>query len=110
MRAWWVRLRAGGVTPEWYTIAVPTKHQRIPVVRDPALEQALTDAEQLLGPATHSARRVHELALRGVEALKAEDAARREGLARLAALSTAREAPFDRDLLLRLDDEAWGGA
>ncbi len=87
---------------------MPTKHQRIPVVRDAALEQALADAERLLGPAAHNAGRVHELALRGVEALKREEAARREGLERLAALSTASTAPFDRDLLLRLDDEAWG--
>lgn len=44
---------------------MPTKHDRIGVVRDRALAEALESVEPLLGAQTPAATAVHDLAIRG---------------------------------------------
>lgn len=86
---------------------MPTKHPRIPVTRDDELDDALSRVEAILGPAEHSARRVHDLAVRGAAAIVEEETMRAAALERLAALSTSPGGLFDRDVLSRIDEEAW---
>ena len=62
---------------------VPTKHPRISVVRDAQLDEALQNADRLLGPAS-PATRVRELAIRGAKALDQDGARQAELLERAA--------------------------
>jgi hypothetical protein len=86
---------------------VPTKHPRIPVTRDDELDEALSRVEAIFGPARSCARRVHDLAVRGAAAIVEEEKSRAVALERLAVLSTTPGALFDRDVLTRIDEEAW---
>ncbi len=84
---------------------MPTKHPRIAVTRDAELDEALESVAPFVGP-VRPARLVHDLAIRGAEALVEDEAPRREALARLARL---RETDLvDWDVLARIDREAWG--
>ena len=51
---------------------------------------------------------VRDLALRGAEALLAEQRANEDALERLIARSTADDPGYDRELLGEIDREAWG--
>jgi hypothetical protein len=83
---------------------MPTKHERIGVVKDEALIQALESVAPLLGMATPAATRVHDLAIRGAQAVRDDHARRDELLGELAAWSTSEHPPWDRDVLARIDD------
>ncbi len=61
---------------------MPTKHARISVIRDPELSEALERAERVLGPGA-PASRVHDLAVRGAQAMEEDHAKREELLQRL---------------------------
>ena len=86
---------------------MPTKHRRISVVVDDELEEALYQASKHVDgkkPATL----VHDLAIRGAEAIREEARnspearqRRREFLARFHEL-------VDLDVLARVDELAWG--
>jgi hypothetical protein len=86
---------------------VPTKHPRIPVTNDARLAEALARvAPHFQGLPTATV--VHDLALKGAEALERERAERGRALERLVAFSTRREDLIDWDVLERLDEIAWG--
>lgn len=86
---------------------MPTKFERIPVTNDPELSAALERVRALMPEAVKTATLVHDLALRGAGALLAEEDRRREGIEHLIAVSTSAHPPFDRDVLARIDEEAW---
>ena len=83
---------------------MPTKHERIGVVKDEALIEALESVAPLVGVATPAATVVHDLAIRGARALRDDAARRNELLRELAAWSTGDDPPWDRDVLARIDE------
>lgn len=86
---------------------MPTSHRRIPVTQDPELSAAL----QRVAPfyrGVPPARVVHDLALRGAEAIVEERRRAGEAVERLVALSTGRGDLIDWDVLERIDELAWG--
>jgi hypothetical protein len=87
---------------------MPTKHERIGVVKDEALQEALDSVAPIVGVTTPAATVVHDLAIRGARAIQ-DDAARRAGLLRdLAERSTSDTPPWDSDVLTRIDELAAG--
>jgi len=83
---------------------MPTKHERIGVVKDAALSQALDSVVPFIGSTTPAATVVHDLAIRGAQALR-DEATRRDALLReLAAWSTGEDPPWDVEVLARVDD------
>jgi hypothetical protein len=86
---------------------MPTKHERIGVVKDEALQEALESVASMVG-GTAAATVVHDLAIRGARAIQ-DDAARRAGLLRdLAEWSTGDAPPWDPDVLARIDELSAG--
>ena len=87
---------------------MPTKHQRILVTRDGELDDALTRVAPLVGPVP-TARLVHDLAVRGAEAVLADRERSGAGLAELVRVFRERdESVIDFGVLARTDQEAWG--
>jgi hypothetical protein len=87
---------------------MPTRHDRIPVTKDPELAAALERVASLVPPGVKPATLVHDLAVRGADALLAErrdDSAALEGLI---ARNTGDDPGYDRGLLGDIDREAWG--
>lgn len=83
---------------------MPTRHDRIGVVKDQALSEALESVASIVGASTPAATVVHDLAVRGARAL-CQDAERRDALlAELARLSTSAQPPWDQDVLARIDE------
>jgi len=105
-----VRLAAASVVILGATLPcyiMPTKHERIGVVKDEALQQALESVASIVG-ATPAATVVHDLAIRGARAIQ-DDAARRSELLRdLAEWSTGDAPPWDPDVLARIDELSAG--
>lgn len=83
---------------------MPTKHPRINVTKDPELAAAIARARPLLNGAPE-ATIVHDLAIRGAEALAEDEALRREALEDLLAWSLSDE--MDRETLRNIDELAW---
>jgi hypothetical protein len=83
---------------------MPTKHDRIGVVKDEALMEALESVTPLVGAARPSATLVHDLAIRGAQALRDEEARRGELLRQLADRSTSADPPWDPEVLSRIDE------
>jgi len=83
---------------------MPSKHERIGVLKDDALAEALDSVAPLVGAETPAARLVHDLAIRGAQALRDDDALRGELLAELAVASTSANPPWDPDVLARIDE------
>ncbi len=86
---------------------MPTKHRRILVTKDPQLADALARAEPYF-PGAPTATIVHDLAVKGAQALERESQEREQALERLVAFSTEREDLIDWTVLERIDDLAWG--
>jgi citrate synthase len=84
---------------------VPTKHSRISIVRDADLDEALDRAERVLGRG-HAATRVHDLAIRGADAIVEEHAQRSEAFERL--LARMRRPGWMNMTPEQIDREAWG--
>ena len=86
---------------------MPTHWKRIAVTQDPELTEAL-DRVAPFYPGVAPARLVHDLAVRGAEAV--EDERRRSAalIEELIALSTDPNGPLDREVLKRIDELAWG--
>jgi hypothetical protein len=85
-------------------VAIPTKHPRIPVTNDPPLAEALDRVAPFFSgkkPATI----VHDLAVKGAEAVVREHEAQDAAIERLIERSTQRTG-LDWDALER--DDAWG--
>jgi hypothetical protein len=87
---------------------LPTRHDRIPVTKDPELAAALERVAPLVPPGVKPATLVRDLALRGADALIAEHQADAAAVERLIARSTAEDPGYDRELLGAIDREAWG--
>jgi len=85
---------------------MPSKYDRIGVVRDPALSEALESVAPILGASAPAATVVHDLAIRGAQALRDETSRREELLRELAAWSTGDDPPWDPDVLERIDELA----
>lgn len=83
---------------------VPTKHPRIAVTKDEELGDALARVESLFD-GTPTATIVHDLAVKGAEAMLAEERRRREAIERLIEWSTGPD--MDRETLMRIDELAW---
>lgn len=84
-----------------------TRFVRIPVTKDPSLADAL-DRVKLLEGDKPAATLVHDLAIRGAEAILEEHRQRKELLAWVAEAMTAPESPWDEEILGRIDELAWG--
>lgn len=87
---------------------MPTKHERIGVVKDDALTEALESVTSIVDVATPAATLVHDLAIRGARALRDDRDGRNELLRELAARSTSDDPPWDRDVLARIDELSAG--
>jgi hypothetical protein len=87
---------------------VPTAHDRIPVTKDPALAEALDRAGALVKPGTPTARLVHDLAIRGAQALVEDHQRDAEAIERLVRRSTSTDPGYDRDVLADMERLGWG--
>jgi hypothetical protein len=85
---------------------MPTKHPRLNVTKDPALARAIARSRPLLN-ATGEARIVHDLAIRGAEALAADEEIRAKAIEELVRLSTDPDSELDREALLDVRRTAW---
>ncbi|MGH3048906.1 MAG: hypothetical protein ACRET2_08250 [Steroidobacteraceae bacterium] len=86
---------------------MPTRHPRIAVTKDETLAEALSSVAALF-PAKAAATVVHDLAVKGAEAMLDEQRGREDAFGRLAALSTERSETLDWDILEQIDELAWG--
>jgi len=86
--------------------SVPTRHRRISVTNDPALDEAIARARPLLNGAP-DATIVRALAIRGAQALVEDEGRRRDGLERLGRWATDPASSMDRETLLQVRDLAW---
>jgi hypothetical protein len=84
-----------------------TRFVRIPVTKDPSLAEAL-DRVKLLEGDKPTATLVHDLAIRGADAILQEHRERKELLAWVAQATTAPESPWGEEVLARIDELAWG--
>jgi len=82
---------------------MPTKHERIGVVKDEALVEALESVASILGAAP-AATQVHDLAIRGARALQDDEATRNRALQDLVDWSTTGDPPWDREVLAHIDE------
>ena len=85
---------------------MPTRWNRIPVTEDPELADALARVEPFF-PDVSPARLVHDLAVKGAEAVAKEQATADEAIERLIELSTT-DAGFIAPDMLEEIDRAWG--
>ncbi len=85
---------------------MPTNWKRVNVTRDPELSAALQSVAPYFRDAP-DARVVHDLALKGAQAVIREHGERDTAIERLVALSTKRESAIDWDVLARVDELAW---
>ena len=81
---------------------------RIPVTKDPALAEALQRAAALVDPATPAATLVHDLAIRGAQALLADHQHDTRAIQRLIRRTTSEDPGYDRDVLEDIDRLGWG--
>jgi hypothetical protein len=87
---------------------MPTSHGRIAVTKDPPLAEALDRAAALVKPGTPDARLVHDLAIRGAQALLADRREDDEAVERLIARTTREDPGYDRVILADIDRLGWG--
>lgn len=87
---------------------MPTRFMRIPVTKDLALAEALDRVAPLVKPDQPTASLVHDLAIRGAEAMLAERQHDAEGIERLIERSTSADPRFDVSVAQRIDEFAWG--
>jgi hypothetical protein len=94
----------------WYTPChtMPTKLPRIAVVRDAALDQALASVRELIGSDRPAAAQVHDLAVKGAEALIADAEHRRRLRLELNDMAASEDPPWDREVLRDIDRLGWG--
>jgi hypothetical protein len=85
-----------------------TRFDRIPVTKDPALAAALDRVTPLVGAGKPTATLVHDLAIRGADALVEERQDRARELAWVAEVTTSGEPPWDPEIMERIDELAWG--
>jgi hypothetical protein len=88
--------------------AVATRFDRIAVTKDPALAAALERVTPLFGVEKPAATLVHDLAIRGADALVEEERRRTQQLAWVAKVTTSPQTPWDSEVVERIDELAWG--
>lgn len=88
---------------------VPTRFVRIPVTKDLALADAMARVAPLLDADQPAATLVHDLAIRGADALLDEHRRRADAIERLIERSTSPDPGFDVDVAKRIDELAWRG-
>lgn len=86
---------------------MPTRFARIPVTKDQALAEAIDRVAPLVGSGQPTATLVHDLAIRGADALLAEHAGQEDAIERLIARSTSADPGFDVDVARHIDELAW---
>jgi hypothetical protein len=87
---------------------MPTRFPRIPVTKDLALAEALDRVTPLVAADQPAATLVHDLAIRGAEALLVEHARQADAVERLIERSTSADPGFDVEVARRIDELAWG--
>lgn len=86
----------------WYTLRMPaTKPRRIQVTLDPQLEAAVSE----LGGGMPRSRTVHDLAMRGAEAIRTEKDARREAIDHLLRIANGEDDRYDFSISEQLHAE-----
>jgi hypothetical protein len=85
-----------------------TRFARIAVTKDPALADALDRVAPFVDSDKPTATLVHDLAIRGVDALVEEKRDRTAQLAWVAKATTSPNPAWDREVLERIDELAWG--
>ncbi len=85
---------------------MPTSWKRVNVTNDPELSDALQRVAPYFKDAP-AARVVHDLAVKGAEAVVREYEERDAAVERLVAFSTERHPVIDWDVLERIDELAW---
>jgi hypothetical protein len=88
---------------------MPTRFSRIPVTKDVALTEALDRVAPFIEPSQPAASLVHDLAIRGAEAMLSERQRDAEAIELLIEHSTSADPGFDVDVARRIDELAWGG-
>jgi hypothetical protein len=83
-----------------------SRHPRVQVSRDPDLERAIMRARTVMGPSTPTSRVVHELALRGAEALESDRAAAQRAVDFALSVADGTSA-LDLESLKTARDRAW---
>jgi hypothetical protein len=86
---------------------MPTQWKRIAIVEDPSLTAALEDVAPFY-PQTAPATLVHDLAIRGAQAVLQEQRDGADRIEALIAFSTEHRDLVDWDVLDRVDELAWG--
>ena len=86
---------------------MPTHWKRIAVTEDPELSEALSRVAPFY-PGIAQARLVHDLAVKGAEAVEDERRRSAQLIEELIAISTDPNGPLDREVLKRIDELAWG--
>jgi hypothetical protein len=86
---------------------VPTRFARIPVTKDLALAEAMDRVSPLIASNQPAATLVHDLAIRGADALLAEHRRQTEAIEHLIERSTSADPGFDVDVAQRIDELAW---
>ncbi len=79
------------------------------MTKDLALAEALDRVAPFVGAEQPAASLVHDLAIRGAEAMLAERQHDEEAIERLVEHSTSADPGFDVDIAQRIDELAWGG-
>jgi hypothetical protein len=96
-----------GIRQRVHFLMAASRHSRVQVPRDRDLERAIKRGRAMLGASTPTSRVVHELALRGAEALESDQAAERR--AAEFALSVAEGASgLNLESLRSARERAWG--
>lgn len=89
------------VPPNWYTCGVPSLKPRIQVTVDDELDRALRE----LGAGKSRSRAVHDLALRGAQAMRDEQAGRRRAIEHLLRIANGEDNGYDFSVSERLHAE-----
>jgi hypothetical protein len=87
---------------------MPTNWKRIAVTNDPELAEALERVAPFF-PSTPPARVVHDLAVKGAEAVVGERASHGQAIERLVTFSTGDDGLIDWDVLEGIDERGWDG-
>lgn len=88
---------------------MPTKHERISVVKDPELAEAIAAARREPGAEQRPAATIlRDLALQGAAAQRAEEEHARKKRLEFALMWHSDDPPFDREVLANIDELAWG--
>lgn len=84
---------------------MPTRYERIGVIKNEDLSDALDSVAPLVEVGIPAATLVRDLAIRGARALREEEGRRRESIELLVEWSTGgKDPPWDPDVLAQIDD------